>query len=158
MAAVIIAIHGGEVLVDEADAHLLHGRSWFVQETSGGLKYAISKRMGLHRLVIGATKGQLVDHVNGNGLDNRRENLRLCTHTQNMQNRKPSSAGLSPFKGVSLRSEPRPKPYLATIKAFGERIHLGSFETEYAAARAYDRAAIIFHGKFARTNASMGLL
>lgn len=158
MAAVTIAIRGGEILIDEEDTHFLHGRDWFVQKGDSGLKYAFSKGQSLHRLIMAAGKGQIVDHASGDGLDNRRANLRLCTHTQNMQNRKPTHSGLSTFKGVSLRHEPRPKPYQATIKAFGERIYLGSFETEEGAARAYDRAAIIFHGRFARTNASMGLL
>lgn len=158
MGAVAIAIHGGEVLVDEADAHLVEGRDWFVHHAESGIRYAVSKRERLHRLIVSPASGQFVDHANGNGLDNRRENLRVCTHSQNMQNRKPSSARTSRFKGVTVLSRNCRKPYQVRIKAHGECVHIGSFLTEKAAALAYDRAARIFHGKFAKTNKDLGLL
>ncbi len=158
MAAVSIPIHGGTVLVDEEDAHLVHDGKWFVHNPSqGGVRYAVSKQRRLHRLIMGAKPNQIVDHINGDGLDNRRGNLRFCTHTQNMQNRKAAYNRFSAYKGVTF-SPKRTRPYDVRIKAFGQRIFIGSFATEKAAALAYDRAARVFHGKFARTNASLGLL
>jgi hypothetical protein len=160
MASVSIPIVGGSVLVDEEDAHFLSERVWHVAVGSGGLKYAKSGKMALHRVITGAPKGKLVDHGNGDGLDNTRGNLRVCTHAQNMQNRRAVANTACRFKGVTLLSAKRnrAKPFMAAIEANGERVYLGTFLTAEDAAKAYDRAARIFHGKFARTNEMLGLL
>lgn len=100
----------------------------------------------LHRLVTGAIGGQIVDHVNGDPLDNRRENLRICSHGQNMQNRRrhvnnsTGAKGVYPYKGR----------FRAQIRTEGRKILIGAFDTVDAAAAAYAAAARKFHGAFAR--------
>lgn len=91
-----------------------------------------------------------VDHINGDGLDCRRGNLRLCTSQGNNQNRRKTKAYTSRFKGVSLdRSR---NQWRATIKLNRKLKYLGRFESQRAAAHAYDIAAIKLFGEFARLN------
>jgi hypothetical protein len=89
--------------------------------------------------------GALVDHVNGDTLDNRRENLRVATHAENSQNKRKISKG---FKGVYERRG----HWIASIAACGTRVRLGSFATPEEAAMAYDDGARKWHGPFARVN------
>jgi hypothetical protein len=107
-------------------------------------KYKIKK---LHILVNETPPDKVTDHINGDSLDNRRENLRTATRAQNCHNSKPRPGG-SKFKGVS----PRGSSWRATIMANGKRHHLGFFSSEMDAARAYDQAATFYHGEFARLN------
>jgi len=91
-----------------------------------------------------------VDHRNGNGLDNRRQNLRQATHAQNLANQKLSSRNVSGYKGVSRnRNLDR---WTATISPAGRSVYLGSFDTPQDAARAYDAAAVEHYAEFARLN------
>lgn len=154
-----VALKGGLTLrVDESDAHWVEGRNVYVRY-SGRIAYAIIRRegksQGLHRVIMGAKPGQTVDHIDGNGLNNSRGNLRFCTKSQNAQNLhnlKPGKA--SKFKGVSAREG----YWIAQIKADGRNRVIGSFRTQIEAAQAYDKAARELHGAFATTNASLGLL
>lgn len=142
------------ILLDPEDAHLLARGEWYV--TSGGYvrrnfsencerKYEL-----LHRLVVGAKRGEIVDHVNGDKLDNRRGNLRICTHVENTQNRGPSKTNSSGFKGVWF--DPRRKKFRANVRAQNKKHSLGSFDTADEAAQAYNAAALRLHGEFARLN------
>ncbi len=111
------------VIVDDSDADLVSAHTWHLVNR----------------------KGQLVDHINGNGLDNRRCNLRLCTQSENAMNRR-VSLGVSEFKGVSWSTSSG--KWIATIQ--DERV--GYFASEEAAARAYDVEAIKRFGEFAACN------
>jgi hypothetical protein len=111
----------------------------------------------LHRYLLNPDKGMEVDHINGNGLDNRLLNLRVCTKSQNGANRK-SSNKTSKYKGVSLCSSSVDKKWRAQITKNGKCVLLGRYYTEKEAAKAYDKQAIITHKDFAKTNKDLGLL
>lgn len=100
----------------------------------------------MHRAILKAPPGSLVDHINGDGLDNRPSNLRLCNHKQNSRHRRPPK---DRYKGVCrYRGKWR-----AMIKVSGKNLWLGSFDTPEEAAHAYNRAAKEHHGQFAWANA-----
>jgi hypothetical protein len=109
-----------------------------------------TKLLSLHREITNAPKGLLVDHRNGDTLDNRRTNLRLATASQNMQNVKKKKNTSSRFIGVSfIKSAGR---WAAQIRAQGRDRWLGTFVNEIDAAKAYDTAAKKYYGEFARLN------
>lgn len=109
----------------------------------------------LHRFLLDLSPGdeRQVDHVNGDRLDNRRANLRVVTADENRRNRGVSTSAPSPYKGVGYRADSkRRKRWSAHIHASGRLISLGTYLTPEEAARAYDAAARIHHGEFARLN------
>ena len=106
------------------------------------------KKVKLHRLILDAPDGMDVDHIDHNGLNNTKENLRICTHMQNMANRKKNSNNKTGFKGVSLHR----KKYRAQLRFNGERFSLGCYDTPEEAARAYDEKAKELHGEYANLN------
>lgn len=112
---------------------------------------------GMHAVLLG-TRGTkiVVDHCNGNGLDNRRANLRRATREQNARNTTKPIRGASRFHGVSLTRQR--KNWRAQIRIDGKRVHLGEFKTEELAARAYDEASRKHHGEFARLNFPTGAI
>jgi len=148
-------------VVDRQDKERVLSKIWHGQ-SSGYSTYAISSScgelIGMHRFVLGITSdAPMVDHRNGDGLDNRRSNLRLCTASQNMMNRRKLDASASSkFKGVWL--DAKSGKWVAQIGRDGDRIRLGTFDDEIRAALQYDRAARLMFGSFARTNKSMGLI
>lgn len=147
---------GKVALVDEADsARVLGFGKWSAQYSGyGTLWYAVSSKLGrtyLHRFVLGVPRGTVVDHISGDGLDCRRANLRIASLSQNNANRdKPSTREFtSQYKGVTRNQRGR---WIAKIKADGGQLVLGTFDTERDAACAYDAAARILFGEFARCN------
>jgi len=89
-----------------------------------------------------------IDHVDGNGLNNQKANLRVASHAENCANRRINRNNTSGFKGVSKNKE----RWQAYIRVAYRQIHLGYFDTPEEAAEAYDRAAIAYFGEFAKTN------
>jgi hypothetical protein len=104
----------------------------------------------LHRLILNAPQDLVVDHINGDSLDNRRANLRLATHSQNCCNKKKRENTSSRFMGVCF--EKSKNKWCVRIRHSGKRIWLGRFDSEIDAAKAYDEAAKKYHGEFARLN------
>lgn len=104
----------------------------------------------MHREILRPCDGLMVDHINHDGLDNRRENLRLASAAENNCNRRGPLGKSSRYKGVTRTK--RGKPWRATITVGKRRIHLGRYDSEIEAARAYDAAARKYHGEFACLN------
>jgi hypothetical protein len=104
----------------------------------------------MHRLIMNAPDDMFVDHINGNGWDNRKANLRLATSAQNNYNRRLTSNRTSKYKGVDYR--PAKKAYRARITVDKRKIFLGHFKSEIEAACEYDKAAKKYHGEFAALN------
>lgn len=100
----------------------------------------------IHRLIMNAQPGEFVDHINGDTWDCRRENLRLCTHQQNMQNRKVHSHSKTGVKGVCWDG----KTFRARIRINGKQVWLGRSPTVEGAAALYNAAALEHFGEFAR--------
>jgi hypothetical protein len=104
----------------------------------------------MHQQILEVSDGLKVDHINGNGLDNRRCNLRPCTNSQNLCNRGRTRNNTSGYKGVSW--DKRAHKWEASIGVDGKHKHLGRFDSREDAARAYNEAAKRLHGNFARLN------
>ncbi|MBN1124206.1 MAG: HNH endonuclease [Sedimentisphaerales bacterium] len=103
----------------------------------------------MHRLIARPPDGMVVDHIDHNGLNNTRANLRVCTPQQNSRNRR-SQSGRSKYKGISY--DKRYKRWKARIRFQNKYIHIGTFRDEARAARAYDAKAAELFGEFACLN------
>lgn len=108
----------------------------------------LSRIQFMHRAIMNPPLDMQVDHINGNKLDNRRTNLRLCTPAENSRNQARPKNNTSGFKGVSWNR--REQKWKAVIGVGGKRIGGGSYHTKEEAARAYDELARKHHGEFAR--------
>lgn len=121
---------------------------WYARRSTQTGRGTTRKIVGvyLHTFLTGFRQ---VDHKNGDGLDNRRRNLRPCSKSQNIQNARKRQGTSSRFKGVERRLNNR---WSAKIRLNNVRYSLGCFDTEELAARVYDSAARSFFGEFARCN------
>jgi hypothetical protein len=147
-----IALTGGLfAIVDAADFEWLNKYTWRAEGGTEGYALATIKGKGvrMHRLIMNAPAGMVVDHVNGNRRDNRRGNLRVCTPVDNSRNRR-GFGRTSRFKGVYR--DGRTGKWLARICLKYKQIHIGCFNDEVEAARAYDRKARELFGAFAYLN------
>jgi len=140
---------GACVLLDERDAaRVLSFRSSWSGSREGYARWS-SKLM--HRLIIGAKPGELVDHINGDKLDNRASNLRIVTRRQNAMNSR-ASRNIRAGKRKGVRWDKDRGLWNAGIVINGRRKFLGRFQTEDEGARAYDAAAREHFGEFAALN------
>jgi hypothetical protein len=152
---------GKFAIVNAEDYERLGRFKWFA---SGPEKYpyairaiypekGVRRMLYLHREIMKPPEGLVVDHINGNTLDNRRSNLRLATKQQNACNMRVNKEGCtSKYRGVGWHK--MSKKWAARIMVNGRRIHLGLFNSEVEAAKAYDEAAKKYFGEFARLNFS----
>lgn len=148
-----IHVKGATFIVDADDAELVKAGKWHARKSSNNRRLYIQGNLGqLSRWLMNAPAGMHVDHINGNTLDNRRCNLRICTLTENQWNRK-RGHGATRFKGVALLGDPRAvSKWRATIQRHGRRYTIGTFRTALAAALAYDAAAVRLFGEYAAPN------
>jgi HNH endonuclease len=149
---------GKVAIIDDEDFGLLSKWKWYADLGVSGVCYAKrsvwvsatrkQSKVGMHNVIM---QTKLVDHVNGDGLDNRRCNLRECTYSQNNANRRRRPRCASRFRGVGLNRRGG-KQWHAVIYFAKRAKYLGRFDSEEAAARAYDAAATCIHGEFAQLN------
>lgn len=143
---------GMVALVDDQDYERISAHKWSAATAGYAIRgvgsHKNSRCIYMHREILGVSADEHVDHVDGNPLDNRRSNLRVCAHAQNMANRhRNSNKTSSAFKGVFPSGSKR-SPWRASVR----NTHLGHFTSEIEAARAYDVAALALFGEFARLN------
>ncbi len=150
---------GIETILDDADFERLSGYSWHVHKNESGQLYAYrcarkeGKRWAwMHRDILNPPKSLMVDHKNTNSLDNRRDNLRICTGSQNNMNRRVDAYvdKTSKFKGVSFDKVRR--KWRAQIKLNHITKFIGRFSCEAEAALAYNGCAREMFGEFANVN------
>jgi hypothetical protein len=140
---------GMQALVDDVDFDWLSQWKW-----SFDGKYAHrmnkDKKEYMHRRIMGFPAGLQVDHINGVKLDNQRSNLRTCDNAQNNSNRGLQSTNPSGFKGLYFAKDEN--VWVARLKHHGKYIYLGRYRDKLLAARAYNEAALEYHGEFAVLN------
>lgn len=145
-------------LVDDEDYERVSKYKWFYHlgYAKRGIydpKIKNNHHQGMHSFIMQHTK--YIDHKNRDGLDNRKENLRICTQSQNNMNTKARKTSKSGIKGVTYFSSEdnrRKKPWVALLHKNGRKVLYKYFETKEEAARAYDKAAKRYYGEFAKLN------
>ena len=139
---------GRTVLVDDCDAHLANSKWYVMKAPQYPVGYAIREingnglrsRIFLHHAIIGyPLNGLVVDHINGNSLDNRRSNLRITTQRENTQNQKCHRNGLKTSKYIGVWWRPDRKKWSTMISVKGKRKYLGMFLNQEDASRAYQK-------------------
>lgn len=149
---------GKFALIDASDYDFLIQRKWRCQKNynnfyAAGFQYIGKykyKKIYMHRLILNTPEDMHVDHINMDGLDNRRCNLRLVTKSQNMMNGNSHRGSSSSYKGVSWYK--RKQKWQAKIQVNGRQIFLEYFTSETEAALAYNTAALKYFGEYARLN------
>lgn len=146
--------NGLQTMVDDNDFDYLNSWNWssvFHRNTHYVCRYekidGIKKRIFMHRVIMNTPVGLFTDHKDHNGLNNQRDNLRICTNSQNKMNVRPT--GRINYLGVYFEED---KYYRAKIRVNGKSIHLGLFKTPEDAAVAYNEAAKKYFGEFANLN------
>jgi len=149
-------VHGDRLaIVDDEDFEHLNRLTWW----RGGprkeyayttiYKNGIPKNYPMHRMVMGFPK-KSVDHKNTDGFDNRKMNLRTCTHKQNCANRKKRKDNKTGFKGVVLTKNKQ--KFIAQIRKSTHNIYIGVYSSAIEAAKAYNEVVTKLHGEFANLN------
>lgn len=136
-------------LIDDEDFNLVSNYNWHFNE-SGYARTSTPKKLYMHRLILGAQKGQICDHINGNRLDNRQSNLRFCNQSENRKNQGLRSNNRSGYKGVSWAKEK--KKWTVRIRINGKAKYLGYYIDKVEAAKVYNKYALENYGEFARLN------
>lgn len=150
--------------VDDEDFERLMKYRWQVNNPSKSKHITYAKRtdrtcgqrsVSMHREIMGITPGFEIDHIDNDGLNNQKSNLRLATQSQNCQHRRKPNYP-NKYKGVCFHK--RNRNYQVEITVNGKRKYLGWFRDAKEAAMVYDRAALMHSGEFAVTNQQLGLL
>ena len=149
---------GKVALVDDEDFEYLNQFKWQANKIRNTFyanrNFRIYKnkqgKIYMHRLILKAKKEYVIDHIDGDTLNNQKKNLRICTHSENMRNSKIPINNTSGYKGVSYIK--RDKKWEAYITFNNKLLNLGTFTDPINAAKAYNAAAVKYHGKFAKLN------
>lgn len=156
MIKTISLTQGQFALVDTEDFVWLNQWRWYARKTSCGIWYASRSdnngwpvQIQMHRQIMNAQKGQIIDHRDGNGLNNCKTNLRFCTNSQNLQNSHSYNNGKLHYKGIHKTDY---NTWKARIRLNGKLINIGTFKYEIEAAQAYDKKAKELFGEFAYPN------
>jgi hypothetical protein len=148
---------GKTAIVDDEDFEYLNQWKWYAKHN----KYTyyamrderinkIKNTVRMHRLILDVPQGLFIDHINHNGFDNRKENLRICTHSQNSMNCKKRENSFSIYKGVTFNKILN--NWRATITLNNKQIQIGGFSIAEEAAMAYNQKAVELFGEFAYLN------
>lgn len=153
---------GKQTLVDDEDFEYLNQWKWAYEKRynravrsvyikGSGRKNQKNDTWLMHRLIMNVPANKYIDHINGNTLDNRKQNLRICTHAQNMLNKKQvATNNTSGFKGVSWNKHAG--RWMSKINIHRKQLYIGLFDTKEEAALAYNKMALKLHGEFANVN------
>jgi hypothetical protein len=151
-----------KIWLDDCDRDLLEDVWYVIQDNFHHTPYVVkhdkSHIIKLHRVIARrmfgeqAVKGKVVDHIDGNGVNNVRANLRLATNKENSRNARKPSHNTTGYKGVSFYPDCRTGPWRACLSVDNKTVHLGGFSSAEDAAKAYDQAARKHYGEFARLN------
>lgn len=154
MTAELTILHGHRILVDKEDLEKIIAITWHLDRNGypHSKRYVAGRRstIRVHRLIVDVPKGYVCDHINGDKLDNRKSNLRICFQGQNSCNKKRQSNNTSGFIGVSWHSGA--EKWMASVCIKKKTIYLGLFKSAEDAAVARDAAAKKMYGEFARLN------
>ena len=141
---------GSQFLIDREDYSLVSRHTWYKGKRGYPAASIKRKPRVLHRLLLKPPPGYDVDHISGDRMDNRRANLRICTHQQNMCNQKMRNTNSSGYMGVSYLKCAR--AFEAYVHCRGKKHHLGLHKNPEEAAHARDRGAKRLFGEYARLN------
>lgn len=137
-------------VIDKEDYEKVADRIWLLRKAHASLEYAYCNQKGdkvfMHRLIAETPKGLVTDHINRNGLDNRKKNLRVCSYRENAWNRNTQYNNTSGCRGVTLFK--RTNRWRASIQYEGKRIHLGFYTTFKEAADVYKKASKLYFKEF----------
>ena len=153
-----VILKGKVIHIDDEDMHILSKYNWYINSSDNIRYYVVAKvynkgkvtNIKLHRILLNPPRNLYIDHINGNGLDNRKSNLRVCTNQQNQRNARKKRTASSIYKGVSF-VKARSK-FRAYIVVNNKQTGLGQFSNEIDAAKAYDQKAKELFGEFAYLN------
>lgn len=156
MSKKIALTQGRYTIIDSIDFEWLNQYRWQVDSDGYAVRRMLkgeghrNGKIRMPRFIVNPPKGMVVDHINGNKLDNRRENLRVCTQAENARNRKVTKRNKCGYKGIYWVE--RDKRWKGYIHVKGKGLHLGYFKTLLEGAQAYDQAALKYFKEFAHLN------
>ena len=158
---IISKTHGQHnIIIDDEDWEMVKLYNWHIEYAPATLTYYVNTNkcdnngkqhnLRLHRYLTNCPKDKMVDHINHDGRDNRKSNIRICTHEENQWNRYKKRNNNNRYKGVSKSK--KSKKWRSYINVNTKAIYLGSYPDEISAAKAYNEAAIKYYGEFALIN------
>lgn len=138
--------------IDDEDYERINKHTWHLtnQKKDYAARWEKKKAIFMHREILGISHGTVTDHIDGNGLNNQKSNLRPCNYSQNNMNARKRYGCISKYKGVSWDNKKR--KWRVRIGFYRKRIRVGNYKNEIEAAIAYDRQAFNIFGVFAHTN------